>query len=78
MISHRIYVTRQILSVSWGEPEASCIALSVFLHYMSIAQWDPYCNKLIFLYLKTRRCKYYTLNIIIMNIKLHRLSWTRN
>ena len=35
-------------------------------------------NKLIFLYLKTRCCKYYTLNIIIMYIKLHKLSWIRN
>ena len=33
-------------------------------------------NKLIFLYLKTRRCKYYTLSI--MYIKLHKLSWIRN
>ena len=33
-------------------------------------------KKLIFLYLKTRHWKYYTLNIIY--IKLHKLSWIRN
>ena len=32
-------------------------------------------NKLIFEYLKTRSCKYYTLNIVCM--KLHNLSWMK-
>ena len=32
-------------------------------------------NKLIFLYLKTRRCKYYALTIVYM--KRHKLSWIR-
>ena len=27
--------------------------------------------------IKTRRCKYYTLNIMIMYLKLHKLSWIR-
>ena len=33
-------------------------------------------NKLIFLYLKTRCCKHYTLNIVY--ITHHKLSWIRN
>ena len=33
-------------------------------------------NKLIFLYLKTRHCKFYALNI--MYIKLYKSSWIRN
>ena len=34
-------------------------------------------NKLIFYYLKTRRCKYYTLNIVYI-MKQHKLPWIRN
>ena len=40
--------------------------------------YDFKWNKLIFLYLKTRPCKYYILNIVILYIKLHKLSWIRN
>ena len=35
----------------------------------------PYWNKLIFYYLKTRRCKYYILNIVYIK---HELPWIRN
>ena len=47
------------------------------IEYFVLPQSAVY-RPMIFLYIKTRYCKYYTLNIMIMYIKIHKLSWIRN
>ena len=57
-------------------PYFSIVVLK-FIQAMKILLSQLLINKLIFLYLKARRFKYYTLKNMIMYIKLHKLSWIR-
>ena len=52
---------------------ANLVTWEIVIRVYSIVTVHSSNNKLIFLYLKTRRCKYYTLNT--MYIKLHKLPW---